>query len=190
MPHPVHELHEVAEELHRLQRLIVDILLNPQIELDLAMAALDDLKALGTRIDAVTAELPTTIADAVSAAEASAETALEAEVATLTTSVTALEAAAKGSASTPPAGVLTLGAFPAVTSGVAVSETISVTGGTAPYTFAPATLPAGLSIDSTGLVTGTPTDASGTAEPAFTLGVTDSSSPALDGSQSYTITIG
>lgn len=50
--------------------------------------------------------------------------------------------------------------LPSGTVGTAYSEQINVTGGTAPYTFVATTaLPAGLSMDTAGLITGTPTTA-------------------------------
>lgn len=59
-----------------------------------------------------------------------------------------------------------------VTSSV-YSQQMSATGGTAPYTFTSSTLPAGLSISSGGLISGTPTTAGSTA---ITVSVTDANS--------------
>jgi hypothetical protein len=83
---------------------------------------------------------------------------------------------------------LTCSAVTSGEAGVAFSSTPSVTGGTAPYTFAIATgsLPAGLSLNSsTGAITGTPT-AAGT----FTIKVTDSKGVVATGTCPYTIVVG
>src|SRR5580700_6298228 len=61
--------------------------------------------------------------------------------------------------------------------GTAYSATLSVTGGTAPYTFSTVTgtLPSGLSLSSaTGVISGTP---SASGQFSFTLQVSDSSTP-------------
>jgi Putative Ig domain len=71
--------------------------------------------------------------------------------------------------------------------GIAYNQTISATGGTAPYTFAVTSgaLPAGLSLNSnTGLISGTPTTVQSST---FQITATDSSGCA--GSRSYTIDI-
>jgi hypothetical protein len=62
-------------------------------------------------------------------------------------------------------------------------------GGTSPYTFKPASgssMPPGLTLSSTGTISGTPT-AGGSF--SFTITATDSSSPAQTGSQKYTVTV-
>ncbi len=73
--------------------------------------------------------------------------------------------------------------------GTPYSATLAATGGTAPYTWSltGGTLPAGLSLGSTGAITGTPT-AVVTSTP-LTLKVTDSGSPALTQSANLTLTI-
>ena len=74
--------------------------------------------------------------------------------------------------------------------GTAYSQTITASGGTAPYSFAITTgaLPAGLSLTSAGVLSGTPT-ASGSF--TFTVTATDAStgSGPFSGSRSYTISI-
>ncbi len=70
---------------------------------------------------------------------------------------------------------ITTSSLPAATVATAYSQTISASGGTAPYTFviSSGSLPAGLSLSSGGVISGTPT-ASGSY--AFTVRVTDASS--------------
>lgn len=70
--------------------------------------------------------------------------------------------------------------------GIAYGETISAQGGTSPYTFAvtAGALPAGLSLASDGVISGTPTTG-GTA--SFTVTVTDSAS--ATGSQAFQIAV-
>jgi large repetitive protein len=90
---------------------------------------------------------------------------------------------------TPP---LTLSAPSPLASGMATVgypvQTISVSGGVAPYTFAVTTgsLPAGLTLSATGGISGTPTTA-GTS--SFTVTATDSSTPASTGTVSLSITV-
>jgi hypothetical protein len=70
----------------------------------------------------------------------------------------------------------------------AYSQTLSASGGTAPYTFAKTTgtLPAGLTLSSGGLLSGRPT--ANNTQYTFTITVTDSANPQNTGSQSYTMT--
>jgi hypothetical protein len=70
--------------------------------------------------------------------------------------------------------------------GTAYSQTLTASGGTAPYTFAlsSGSLPAGLSLSSSGLLSGTPT---AVGSFTFTIQATDATS--LTSSQPYTITI-
>ena len=70
----------------------------------------------------------------------------------------------------------------------AYSQTITATGGTGPYTFATTsgTLPTGLTLASSGVLSGTPT---ATGSFSFTITGTDSATPAHTGSQAYTVTI-
>jgi Putative Ig domain len=77
--------------------------------------------------------------------------------------------------------------LPNGTVGTAYSQTITATGGTSPYTFAVSggTLPAGLTLTSGGVLSGTPTIA---ATSSFTIKATDTASNT--GSQAYSVTIG
>jgi hypothetical protein len=72
--------------------------------------------------------------------------------------------------------------------GTAYSGSLGATGGTAPYiwSLASGSLPTGLSLASGGTISGTPT-AAGTS--SFTLQVTDSSSPALTATQTFSLVI-
>jgi CHRD domain-containing protein/putative Ig domain-containing protein len=72
--------------------------------------------------------------------------------------------------------------------GVAYSQSLTATGGVAPYTWTidTGTLPAGLSLNAAGTISGTPT-AAGTA--SFTVRVTDSASPAATKTQALSLTI-
>ena len=79
--------------------------------------------------------------------------------------------------------------LPGAAVGTAYSQTVSTSGGTAPYTFAKTsgTLPAGLTLSSAGVLSGTPT-AGGSF--TFTITGTDSATPTpATGSQSYTLTV-
>ncbi|MDE2155999.1 MAG: putative Ig domain-containing protein [Xanthomonadaceae bacterium] len=76
--------------------------------------------------------------------------------------------------------------LPAGSAGVAYSQGISASGGTAPYTFvvSAGSLPAGLTLSSSGSLSGTPTAAGSFA---FTVQVTDAASTTA--TQAYTLTI-
>ncbi|HLI63990.1 MAG TPA: Ig domain-containing protein, partial [Terriglobales bacterium] len=78
--------------------------------------------------------------------------------------------------------------LPAGTVGVSYSTTLAATGGVAPYTWSitGGNLPAGLSLSSAGVISGTPT-ASGTAN--FTVQVADSESPAQTAQAQLSITV-
>ncbi len=89
-------------------------------------------------------------------------------------------------AGTAPTIALSPATLPAGTVGVPYSQTITASGGTAPYTLAVTSgaLPAGLTLSSGGLLSGTPT-ATGT----FTFSVIATDNVGFTGSQSYTIII-
>jgi hypothetical protein len=72
--------------------------------------------------------------------------------------------------------------------GTAYSTTFAATGGTTPYhwSISSGTLPAGLTLSTTGTVSGTPTTAGNSS---FTIKVNDSSSPASTASGNFSITI-
>ncbi|UYK80870.1 putative Ig domain-containing protein [Xanthomonas sacchari] len=76
--------------------------------------------------------------------------------------------------------------LPSGTAGTAYSQTLSTSGGTAPYTYALSSgaLPAGLSLSSAGVLSGTPTVAGSFT---FVVGVTDAGS--FGGSHAYTLSI-
>ena len=174
-----HELHRIRHDFHRLHHDLFELLEgvithNLPLEGLAIMSALDDLKALGVRIDAVTAALPADIAtavqaqkdadaaavktaqDALAAAEAAAtqaESDLAAEVTDLTAKVTALETAA-GIPSTPPAALTVSPTSISSAPGAGITQTLTVSGGTAPYTFASDL--ADVSVDGSGNVSGTP----------------------------------
>jgi len=84
--------------------------------------------------------------------------------------------------------VITTTSLPNGTKGQPYSSTISASGGKTPYawTVSLGTLPAGLSLNKSGTISGTPT---GTGKSTFTIQVSDSSVPTLKASQSYTVTI-
>ena len=77
--------------------------------------------------------------------------------------------------------------LPNGTQNTAYSQTVSASGGTAPYTFAvtSGSLPTGLSLSSGGVISGTPT---GSGSSSFTMQATDSAGNT--GSQAYTVNIG
>jgi fibronectin type 3 domain-containing protein len=78
--------------------------------------------------------------------------------------------------------------LPSGTVNAAYSQTLTASGGTGPYHFALAsgTLPPGLTLSTSGVLSGTPTSASGSPY-SFTISATDANSNA--GTQSYTVTI-
>ena len=86
---------------------------------------------------------------------------------------------------TPPS--ITTNSLPSWTVGVAYSQTLAATGGTAPYTWTitSGTLPVGLSLSSSGVISGTPTTAGGPTSITFL--VTDSASKTANKSLSITI---
>jgi hypothetical protein len=82
---------------------------------------------------------------------------------------------------------ITTSALPNGTVGVAYSQTLAVTGDTAPYTWtiASGTLPAGLSLSSSGVISGTPTVAGGPT--SITFQVTDGTSATATKTLSITV---
>jgi hypothetical protein len=84
--------------------------------------------------------------------------------------------------------VITTTSLPAATAGTAYSQQLTATGGTGTYTWALAggTLPAGLALSASGLISGTPTS-SGT--PTFTVQAADAESPAQTAHQQFTLTV-
>ena len=90
----------------------------------------------------------------------------------------------------PSAPIVTTGSLPDAVTGTAYSQLLSVSSGTAPYTWTvtAGSLPAGLSLTaSTGRISGTPT---GTGTSTFTVTVTDSQGTPKSGSKSLSITVG
>ncbi|WP_049818223.1 putative Ig domain-containing protein [Xanthomonas arboricola] len=77
-------------------------------------------------------------------------------------------------------------ALPAATRGTAYSQTLSASGGTAPYTYALAsgTLPAGITLASNGTLSGT-----ATVEGSFNFTVTATDAGSFTGNQAYTLTV-
>lgn len=86
--------------------------------------------------------------------------------------------------------VVTVGpaSLPAATAGSAYSQTLSASGGTAPYTFAvtAGALPAGLNLDGAGVLSGIPTATGGFN---FTATATDSGGPPTSGNRAYTLVV-
>jgi len=83
---------------------------------------------------------------------------------------------------------ITTSSLPTAKLGVAYSKSLAATGGTAPYSWslASGTLPAGLSLSSAGVISGTPT-AQGTSN--FTVRVTDSSNPAQSATKALSLSV-
>jgi hypothetical protein len=90
--------------------------------------------------------------------------------------------------SSPPLAVATSATLPGGTVGTAYSTTLTASGGNAPFSWkvSSGSLPAGLTLSSAGVVSGTPTTA-GTS--TFTAKVTDSSKPAQTATRSFSLTI-
>jgi hypothetical protein len=76
--------------------------------------------------------------------------------------------------------------LPAATVGIGYSQTVTASGGTAPYTYAVAagSLPAGLSLSTSGVLSGTPT-----AGGAFNFTISANDSSGNTGNQSYSFTV-
>jgi hypothetical protein len=134
--------------------------------------------------------VPTTIGTATFTASV-VDSGSPSQLASATTAVVVAPAATGPAQPVSPLNALAIAtsALPSVGVGTAYSQTLQASGGTAPYTWALASgqLPAGLSISTAGLISGTPT-ATGTA--TFSVSVTDSSSPAQTQSAGLTIATG
>jgi len=191
-------LRKARHEIRRIHRLLYELIILPDVfDKGLAMSALTELQALGSRIDAVTAALPPDIAAAVAAqaaADAAAITAaqdalsalqasdaadaaaLETEITTLTQKIAALEAAA----GLPPTGNLSITPTSiAGPVGTAISQALTISGGLAPYTTAvdpaaPAP-PADVTLANNTVSVGGLVDESG----SISVIATDSSTPAI-----------
>ncbi|HEX5426331.1 MAG TPA: putative Ig domain-containing protein [Candidatus Acidoferrales bacterium] len=86
--------------------------------------------------------------------------------------------------------ITTTSPLPDGAEGTPYSEQFSASGGTSPYAWSVAsgsTLPAGLTLSATGLLSGTPTAAVSSA--TFDVTVTDSETPAVSVTQTFTLTI-
>jgi len=90
----------------------------------------------------------------------------------------------------PPAPVISTTSLPAGVEGTAYNQTIAATGGLTPYSFTISSatgLPSGLTMDTSGHITGTPTGPNGTS--SFTVKLTDKSNPAQSATQNLSITV-
>ena len=87
---------------------------------------------------------------------------------------------------TAPTIALSPGALPDATAGIAYSQAITATGGTAPYAFALSSgvLPAGVSLDASGLLSGTPA-----ASGSFAFEVTATDALGASGTQAYVLAV-
>jgi hypothetical protein len=181
-----HIKHEIGR-IHEILWALVILIPNP-FERELAMSALTDLQALGVRIDAVTAALPTDVATAVAAQKATDDAAnaanvqelsdIAAEVTTLTAKVVALETAAGVPPVVPASLTVTAVSFSAA--GGSQTTPLTVSGGTGPFSVTG--LPAGVTSDGVNV-----TDDGSAVAGTTTATVTDSSSPVLTGSLSVVV---
>jgi len=87
-----------------------------------------------------------------------------------------------------PVTITTASPLPAAKTGVAYSKALAATGGTSPYTWslASGTLPAGLSLSSTGVISGTATT---TGTSTFTVRATDASTPVQSSTKTLSMTV-
>lgn len=189
MPHAEHELHEIAHELHRLKRLIVEILLEPEFELDLAMSALDDLDAEIARTK--------TLADALAAATppptgGATEAQLAARVATLKAinDETAGKETQPGTGGGAAVSTVLPATFPAPASGAPLTGAFTAADGSTGNTFgvSSGTFFAGCSVNLDGTYAGTVGDATG-AVVAFSIELTDSAN-VVSAPTDYSVTVG
>lgn len=182
-----HIKHEIGR-IHEILWALVILIPNP-FERELAMSALTDLQALGVRIDAVTAALPTDVATAVAAQKATDDAAnaanvqelsdITAEVTTLTAKVVALETAAGVPPVVPTSPTVTAVSFSAA--GGSQTTPLTVSGGTGP--FAVTGLPAGVTSDGVNVI-----DDGSAVAGTTTATVTDSTTPtALTGPLDVTV---
>jgi hypothetical protein len=174
---PVHELEHIAHKLReRIDSLILNLIAQDFIAVSLDTSAIatavTDLQTIATEIG--TGD-QAAIAAAVAAAQESDQAALDAAVAPLTAEIAALKAQLN-----PPVALSVSPASITGTAGTAITGTLSVTGGTAPYTFTSSL--ADISVDASGNLVGTPA-----AAEAGTITVTDSASTHATASVSVTI---
>jgi len=97
----------------------------------------------------------------------------------------------KSSTTTPPTTVpggptITTTSLPAATAGTAYSASLAASGGTPPYTWTGTGLPAGLTLSSSGAISGTPT---ATTSAFVTVSVTCTDSAGLPSTAQFTITV-
>lgn len=141
MSDPVHDLHKIRRELDVALESILFALENRDLELIMALD-LSALIALGPRIDAAAAAVASAEAGAGGVATSADQAALDAQVATLTTKVANLETAV-GIGNVGTTGTGGTGGTPTLTIsptsisgpvGTPISQTLTVSGGVAPYT--------------------------------------------------------
>jgi hypothetical protein len=89
-------------------------------------------------------------------------------------------------------GITGYPALPGATQKAAYNAVLSVTGGTAPYTWnlLSGSLPSGLSLSSTGIVSGTVGSTVATGTYTFSATATDSSTPAFNATRTFTVLVG
>lgn len=179
--HPIRALDHIRQDLEEWTAALKDLLLSPDLEMETIMSLVDDINALGVRIDAVTALLPTDVATAVAAQKATDDAAnaanvqeladAQAAVTALAAKVTALETAAGVPATAPTTSPVTVSpASIASPVGTALATVLVASGGTPPYTSVSSL--ADVSVDALGNVTGTPA-----AAETGTITVSDSATP-------------
>ncbi len=150
--------------------------------LDALTQAVNDEIALETQAIALLDEIPAEIAAAQSSSNP--DSALQA----LTAKIQAASANLKAAASASGEELAVASPLTPCTLSVAYSAPLSVTGGVAPYSVTNVVgLPAGLSCDPTGLVSGTPTDTPGTFTVSGT--VADSGAPPQSAAFSATLVL-
>lgn len=181
MPNAVHELHEITRELYRLKALILELILEPKFELEIIMAALDDLDTEIARTK--------TLADALGTGGLITSAGVEARVAALKAINDGL--AAQEAPSTPAGAVTVLPAtFPSVTAGQALSGAFTASDGSTgdTFTISSGAFFAGVAINTDGTYSGTVADATG-ATVAFGVTVT-SASGIVSAPTEYSVVVG